>query len=157
MKKSGDSEVTLSFKPPANTQGIQSYLISVTYVQASDDEAFLFERKYQKSLAADQSNVVVNETSAFQVVEDDGTPAPNSESWATSWKKAGKRNLHFGINVVRETVPGAPSSPSPRMVFQPSFVSLDDMQAVGGENADSGVVSGTDAKHNASRIGYFEL
>jgi len=101
--------------------------------------------------------VVVDETSAFQAVEDDSTPPLNSESWATSWKKAGKRNMHFGINVVRETVPGAPSSPSPRMVFQPSFVSLDDMQVAVGESADSGVVPEVDATHNASRIGYFEL
>jgi len=43
LKKSGASEVTLSFTHPENLQGIQSYLISVTYVQASDDEAFLFE------------------------------------------------------------------------------------------------------------------
>ena len=43
------------------------------------------------------------------------------------------------------------------MVFQPSFVSLDDMQVAVGESADSGVMPEVDATHNASRIGYFEL
>jgi len=46
---------------------------------------------------------------------------------------------------------------SHRMVFQPSFVSLDDMQVAVGDSADSGVVPKVEATHNVSRIGYFEL
>ena len=39
----GESEVTLTWNPPTNVDKIEAYVVSVTWVQPSEDKAFNFE------------------------------------------------------------------------------------------------------------------